>query len=296
MISVIITAWKEPVHVAKSLSIILPQLGKKDEIIVIAPDKETLDAVKKVALKDKRVKMARDKQIGKPAAMNIAAKKAKGDILVWTDGDISISKDAIKNLIKPFEQKALEQKKIGAVTGRPVSIDKINNKFGFWAYMLSNIAHEQRLEQSKNRKRMFCSGYLFAIKRVLMPNLPEELLSEDGYISHLVYKNGYKIEYAPEAIAYISYPKNFSDWIKQKRRSVGGYNQNYKILKVKIRSFSGESKNFWQLFRYIRTPKELLWLIELFAARLYLWAVIYWDINIKNKNREELWVRIESTK
>ncbi len=58
MISVIITAWKEPIHVVKSLSIILPQLGKKDELIVIAPDRETLAAAKKVALKDKRVKTA----------------------------------------------------------------------------------------------------------------------------------------------------------------------------------------------------------------------------------------------
>ena len=291
MISVIITAYKEPKTIAKAISSITSQISKSDEVLVVAPDKETLDIALNLSKKDGRIKIVKDEAKGKPVAMNLAVKKAKGDILVWTDGDISINKDAIKKITNQ-----LNDKEIGAVTGRPVSKDKINNKFGFWAYMLSNIAHEQRLKQSASNKRIFCSGYLFAIRKELMPQLPEELLSEDGYISHLVYKKGFKIAYSPESLAYVSYPKNFKDWIKQKKRSVGGYNQNYKLLKVKIRSFSGESKNFRQLFRYIRNPKELLWLFELFIARLYLWGLIYWDINIKNKKREEIWLRVESTK
>ena len=129
-----------------------------------------------------------------------------------------------------------------------------------------------------------------------MPRLPEQLLSEDGYISYLVYKKGYRIDYEPKAIAYITYPKNFKDWIKQKKRSVGGYNQIARLLNVKIRSFGKESSNFWKLFKYVRNLKELLWLGELFIARIYLWAVIYWDINIKKKKRKELWERVESTK
>ncbi len=291
MISVVITAYKEPRTIANAVTTILSQISKKDEILVVAPDKETLNVVNKISKRDSRVKTLRDAAKGKPSAMNLAVKKAKGEILVWTDGDISISKDSIKKLLKPFEKK-----EVGAVTGRPVSIDKKNNKFGFWAHMLSNIAHKQRLEQSQKGKNIFCSGYLFAIRKNLIPVLPEELLSEDGYISHLVYKKGFKIHYSPDSLAYISYPKNFKDWIKQKKRSVGGYNQNYKLLNVKIRSFSGESKNFWQLFRYVKNHKELFWLFELFIARLYLWTVIYWDINIKKKKREELWLRVESTK
>ncbi len=287
-VTVIITSFKEPKTIGKAALAILPQLSKRDELIVIAPDKETLNVAKGVS---KKIKIIKDIGNGKPAAMNLATKKASGEILVWTDGDVFISNNSIKELILHFQND-----KIGAVTGRPVSIDSKNNKFGFWGHVLAETAHEQRTRQNKQGKFLFCSGYLFAVRKRLMPEIPEELLSEDGYISYLVHKGGYKITYAPKAQTYIHYPKNFKDWIKQKKRSVGGYNQNYNLLNVKIRSFNQESSNFWRLFRYVKNLKYLLWMLELFVARIYLWILIYWDLNIKKKKREEIWERVESTK
>lgn len=286
--TVIITSFKEPKTIGRAIQSILPQLSKKDEILIVAPDDETLEAAKKVS---KKVNILKDAGNGKAVAMNLAVKRAVGEILVWTDGDIYISKNALNSLLYFFRDKS-----IGAVTGRPISIDSKNNKFGYWGYVLANVAHEQRVKQSKESKFLFCSGYLFAIRKELMPHLPEQLLSEDGYISYLAYSKGYKIAYTSYARAFINYPKNFKDWIIQKKRSVGGYNQISKILKVKIRSFKQESNNFWRLFKYVKSSNQLLWLIELFFARLYLWAIIYWDINIMKKKREQLWKRVESTK
>jgi cellulose synthase/poly-beta-1,6-N-acetylglucosamine synthase-like glycosyltransferase len=286
--SIIITSFKEPKTIGRAVKSIVPQLGKNDELIVIAPDKETLDAAKAAS---KKVKTIQDAAKGKPAAMNLATEKAKGEILIWTDGDVYISEKSIDNLLDFFKQKD-----IGAVTGRPQSIDDKKTKFGYWGHVLADMAHEQRREASKKGKFFFCSGYLFAIRKELMPKLPEGLLSEDGYISYLVYKKGYKIAYTSYARAFITYPKNFKDWIIQKKRSVGGYNQIAKLLKIKIRSFGKESSNGWRLFKYVKSLTELVWLLELFVARLYLWTVIYVDVNLKKKRREELWTRVDSTK
>tara|TARA_Y100000034_G_C6888027_1_gene408003 strand:- start:523 stop:1401 length:879 start_codon:yes stop_codon:yes gene_type:complete len=292
MISVIIASYNEPNTIGKAIKTFLDEDIEDLEIIVVAPDKPTIDSAKKI--KSSSVKAIKEKvKAGKPAALNIAIKNLdkKSDILILSDGDVQIKKGSIKKLIKPFENP-----KIGAVTGKPVSINSKNNKLGFWSHVLTKTADHRRKKALQNKKRIFCSGYLFAIRKSLFPELNPELLSEDGYISHKVYGKDYRITYSPESEVYIKYPNNFKDWINQKRRSAGGYNQNYKILNAKIRSFSSESKGFFDLFKFTSNPKELFWLLQLFVARVYLWLLIYKDINIKKKNREEIWVPIDSTK
>ena len=148
----------------------------------------------------------------------------------------------------------------------------------------------------KKGKRIFCSGYLFAIKKDLFPKLAPEILSEDGYISHKVYEKKYVIDYSSESKVFVKYPDNFNDWIKQKRRSVGGYNQIKNLLGANIRSFSQESSSFFKLFKYVNSIKEMYFLFTLFFARVYLWIMIYLDINIRKKSHKDIWVRIESTK
>ncbi|MCA9485801.1 MAG: glycosyltransferase [Nanoarchaeota archaeon] len=291
MISAIITAFKEEKTIGPAISALAEDLGKKDELIIIAPDEDTLNAAMKMKSKFPQVKILKDKGLGKSEALNLAVSRAKGNILVFTDGDVSVGKCSIRYLIAKFKDK-----NVGAVTGRPISINSKKTKYGFWAYVLTNIADLRRRKAEKIKRRFFCSGYLFAIKKELFPKLPGFLLSEDGFISHKVYEKGYKISYEPRAEVYVKYPENHSDWIIQKKRSAGGYNQIKKIINVKIRSFKSESLGFLDFFRYISSIKEFFLIINLFIIRLYLWMVIYRDVNIRKKSREELWKRVESTK
>jgi cellulose synthase/poly-beta-1,6-N-acetylglucosamine synthase-like glycosyltransferase len=291
MISIIITTYKEPKTIERAINAILEQNLKDYEILVVAPDNETLEVAKKISIKHKNIKIIKDKGEGKPSALNLVIKKAKGEILVLTDGDVYVDKKSIEKMIKKFEDK-----KIGAVSGRPISINDRNNKMGFWAYVLSEIANIRRKRAIKNKKRIFCSGYLFAIRKELFPILPKELLSEDGFVSHKVYSKDYFIDYSPESKVYVKYPDNFSDWIKQKKRSAGGYSQMKKENNIDIRSFKSEFLGGFELFRFIRSPKELFWLIELYLSRVYLWWIIKQDVILKKKSSKEIWERVESTK
>ncbi len=291
MISIIITAYKEPRTIKKAIGAIAEQNLPAHEILVVAPDRETLEEAQKLKGKYPAVRTLQDSGNGKPAALNLAVSKSKGDILILTDGDVLVGEDAINFLLEP-----LNNQSIGAVSGNPISLDSKDKMLGFWAYMLTNIANERRLKALRNNKRFFCSGYLFSIRKGLFPKLPEELLSEDGFISHNVYESGFRISYAEKAKVYVKYPLNFSDWIKQKKRSAGGYNQNKKILGAEIRSFRKESTGAIAFLKYALGLKEFFWLIGLFLSRIYLWFVIYRDINFKKKTREEIWKRVESTK
>jgi len=291
MISIIITSYKEPGTIARAVEAVAEQNLPEHEIMVVSPDIETLTEAGKLRTKYKNLRLIQDAGKGKPAALNLAVSKAKGDILVLTDGDVYVGKDSIKSLVKPFKDEI-----IGAVSGNPISLNPVSNKYGYWAYVLTSTANEIRKDSFLEDRNFFCSGYLFAIRKKLFPILPSELLAEDGYISLKVYEKGYKIAYSPESKVFVKYPTNFSDWIKQKKRSAGGYNQIKQMLGKELRSFKTESFGAFKLFKYVSNLKEFFWLISLFSARLYLWFVIYKDINIKKKSHHEIWQRVESTK
>jgi len=292
MISIIITSYKEPKTIGNAISAILKNnLKEKFEILVTAPDKETLNAAKKYSKKNKNISLIQDRGEGKSAALNLSVSKAKGDLLILTDGDVYIGENSLNYLLEPFKNK-----QIGAVSGNPISLDSRKNMLGFWAYVLTNIANERRKNAERLNQSFFCSGYLFAIRKFLFPRLSKDLLSEDGFISNEVYKKNFKITHSEKSKVFIKYPTTFKDWIIQKKRSAGGYNQIKKLTGVEMRSFKKESLGAFGLFKYVSNLRELFWLFTLFISRVYLWALIYRDINLKKKSHKEIWKRVESTK
>jgi len=295
MISVILTAFKEEKTISLALDSILNQKIKdKLEIIVSCPDKPTIDVVKMYQKKHKNIILIKDPGTGKPIALNHAFKKAKGDIFILTDGDVYVGKDSFKHLIAPFKDK-----KIGAVTGRPISLDSRDSMLGYWSHLLTDLgAHETRLRLYKKEKFIVCSGYLYAIKKGLVKEISPNALSDDAVISSMIAKKGYKLGYAPNAKVFVKYPTNLKDWFKQKKRSAGGYLQikNLTGTTITMRSFWKEMLNVFSVFSYSKNLMEFIWTLVLIFVRLYLWLVIFYEQRIKKKSFEKTWVRIESTK
>jgi len=280
MLSIIITSYKEAKTIGRAIESFVNQNIKDYELLILAPDKETLDAAKKY----KKVKVIRDKGNGKPAALNLAFSKAKGNILVLSDGDVFVENNSVNELLKQFKKDA------GAVSSRPISLNPRNNMYGYWSHLLTDAAHDAR----KKKKIIECSGYLYSIKNLKL-RIPEDVLSDDGYISHLIHSKDYEIGYAENAKVYVKYPDNFRDWILQKKRSAGGYLQIKKIFK-KSRGFGKESSGIFFALSYAKNLKEFIWTILLVFARLYLWIIIFFDLKLKKEKFKETWKRIESTK
>ena len=65
-----------------------------------------------------QVKHILDEGKGKSAALNKILPKLKGDILIFTDGDVYVSKNSVNEILKLFKDK-----KVGCVTGFPVSLE-----------------------------------------------------------------------------------------------------------------------------------------------------------------------------
>ncbi len=303
MIFIIITAFKEEKTIGQAIESLLKQTNNREfKIIVTAPDDETEKVAKVYEKEYNRVRYIKDAGEGKPAAMNKIFNWVKNnfpldrkkDLLILTDGDVYVGENAINEIIEKFKDPD-----VGIVSGRPISLNSRENKWGYYSHLLTDIgAHETRLKRVKEGKMIVCSGYLYAFRVGLINKIPEEALSEDALISHLIFEKGYKTEYAEKALVYVKYPDNFKDWIKQKRRSAGGYNQLKYFIKKKerMRSFSKETTGIFRIFGYPKNIKEFIWTVELIFYRLYLWILIFRDINLKRKSFKDIWVRVESTK
>jgi cellulose synthase/poly-beta-1,6-N-acetylglucosamine synthase-like glycosyltransferase len=295
MLSIIITAYKEPKTIELAIeSFVKQKIEGEFEILVVCPDEETKKVVNEISKKNSNVKHVQDPGKGKPVALNIAFKHAKGDILVLTDGDVYSGEDSIKELLKPFEDK-----RVGAVTGRPISLNDSDTMLGYWSKLLTDAgAHSVRLERDNKNKFIVCSGYLFAIRKVI-DKIPEDALADDAVISHMIWNQDYKIKYAPNALVYVKYPTNFNDWVLQKKRSTGGYRQieQYFGDGPKMRSFWREIVFGWyRALAYPGNVKEFKYTILLLFARLYLWGRVFWDLRVKKESFDDTWKRVESTK
>jgi cellulose synthase/poly-beta-1,6-N-acetylglucosamine synthase-like glycosyltransferase len=316
-ISLIITAFKEENTIAKCISSLADTkysgVDKNFELILVAPDEGThkvaLEEVKRLGIEDKFIEIydpGEKEGKGKPTALNMALKKATGEILVFTDGDVYFGQNAVSNLIKHFEKE-----EVVLVTGRPRSDDKRDNMMGYFGHLLSDAAHHKRtIDLTDNpvgkslqiiKKRAFfpVSGYIYAMRKndILFP---EDCLVDDAFISYAVFNAGGRIEYEPEAEAFIKYATNLNDYYKQKKRSTGGFVQlwEYGVVKpeTKTRSFGRELEYIWFPIRYSRNIREFFWSILLYPIRLWLWVMIYWERKIVKKDFVKTWVRIESTK
>lgn len=317
-VSILLTAWKEEKTIGKVIKCLVDKqysgLGENFELILACPDDETHIEAKRVVeelnLGDRFIHI-KDPKKGKPYALNLLTQKASGDVWVFTDGDVWLEKNAIGNLLKHFELEDNKRFKDFAVTGRPISADSDSNIMGYYGHLLADAAHHKRtidltdkpegksLAFVKKRNFFPVSGYIYATKPFKY-KFPEDCLVDDAYISYMIYNNGGRIEYAPDSVVYVKYPKTLEDYFKQKKRSVGGYTQlwRYGVVKqdTKTRTFWRELEYFWFPLTYAKSLKKLVWSLLLYPIRLWLWVQIYFERKMMNKDFEKTWTRIESTK
>lgn len=295
MISLILTAWKEPKTVGKAVEMLLSDARKYSlacELLLVCPDRETYEAAVAVAHRYREIPFVyiKDPQRGKPFALNLAFRKAQGAIWVLTDGDVWIEPGALKELVGPFNDPA-----VGAVTGRPVCRNERSTLWGYWGGMFMDAAHAVRLKTLMRGGFYAVSGYLFAMRRGKVV-IPAGVL-DDVYLSYYIHETGKKIAYAPEARVLVSQPSSFNDWITQKVRSVAGY-QGLDRMFPKSTQMRGLGKDLAHILfplLYARNLRELWWSLLQYPVRLYIWVSAYIQ-TLNGRRATEIWKRVETTK
>ncbi|RAJ22861.1 glycosyltransferase family 2 protein [Pedobacter cryoconitis] len=193
-----------------------------------------------------------DIRAGKMAAIKRAIPLINGAITVFTDANTFLNAEAIKELVKHYQNP-----KVGAVAGEKrilveASADASSAGEGFyWKY-------ESKLKKLDYElySNVGAAGELFSIRTALYQPVESDTIIDDHMIAMRIAENGYVIAYEPGAYAMETASADVKEELKRKIRIAAGGIQSILRLKKAANPF----RNFVFTFQYI-SHRVLRWTI-----------------------------------
>jgi poly-beta-1,6-N-acetyl-D-glucosamine synthase len=155
---------------------------------------------------------------GKISAVERAMPLLHGEILIFTDANTFLNKEAVRNIVRNFANA-----KVGVVSGEKRILNRDADEAAgagegfYWKY-------ESKLKQwdAELYSVMGAAGELFAIRKNLYEPIPKDSLIEDFYLSFKILEKGYVIAYEPEAYALEEPSASVGEELKRKIRIAAG--------------------------------------------------------------------------
>jgi poly-beta-1,6-N-acetyl-D-glucosamine synthase len=161
---------------------------------------------------------------GKSAGLNDAAHAARGEILLFTDARQKIEPDAVKLLMENFADSdvgcASGQLMLGDLdAGEPAKGMGLYWKYEKWIRQL----------ESSSGSVIGSTGAIYAMRRDLFVDLPQETILDDVYLPMNVLRHGARVIFDPRARAW-----DVSNMGREKefRRKVRTLSGNYQLLQL----------------------------------------------------------------
>lgn len=200
---------------------------------------------------------------GKMAAMNRGIQLVHTPIVVFTDANTYLNREAINEIIKPFEDP-----KVGCVAGekRIVASDRQDAAQGgegiYWKYESALKDLDSRLYST-----IGTAGELFAIRRELYREIEADTLLDDFVLSLRIAMDGYKIAYCKSAYAIEGGSSDMQEEEKRKVRIAAGGLQATWRLRALFNPFRYKTLHFQflshRVLRWTITPLLLFLLLPL---------------------------------
>ncbi|MDT0492131.1 glycosyltransferase [Streptomyces sp. NPDC012600] len=226
--------WGEPL--TRPVSVLVPAYNEREcieatvrslavsehpiEIIVIDDGSTdgTADLVEAMRLPGVRV--VRQQNAGKPAALNNGIRHARYDIVVMMDGDTVFEPATVRELVQPFADP-----RVGAVAG--------NAKVGNRDSLIGAWQHIEYVMGFNLDRRMYdvlgcmptIPGAVGAFRREALERvggMSEDTLAEDTDITMALHRDGWRVVYAENARAWTEAPESVQQlWSQRYRWSYG---------------------------------------------------------------------------
>lgn len=211
---------------------------------------------------------------GKTAALNRGMQYVNTPIVVFTDANTMLNKEAIREIVRQFSDP-----KVGCVAGeKRVEIHTAQGATAgegiYWKYESALKRLDDRLYSAVG-----AAGELFAIRSELFQEMPSDTLLDDFTLSLRIAQQGYKIAYCKEAYATETASLNMKEEEKRKVRITAGGLQSiwrlrslFNIFRYPVLSFQYISH---RVLRWTVTPFALFLLYPLNVVLAWSGSSIY---------------------
>lgn len=206
------------------------------------------------------------KRAGKTAAMNRGMNFVDTEIVIMTDANTMINREALKVIVN-----LMENPKVACVAGekrvmaRNDSQGAAQGESLYWKYESTLKRFDYELNSA-----MGAAGELCAIKKSLYKPMPSDTLLDDFIMSMNTLRYGYKIAYSPDAYAMEYGSADLQEESKRKRRIAAGGLQSIWRLRSLMNPFKYPLTAFQfvshRALRWSITPIALFALIPLNVA------------------------------
>jgi cellulose synthase/poly-beta-1,6-N-acetylglucosamine synthase-like glycosyltransferase len=222
-VSVVVPAYNEKECIANTLAS-LALSTHPIEIIVV--DDGSTDGTSEISREAARslgmtnVRVIRQENAGKPAALNNGVRNAGHDIVVMMDGDTVFEADTVRHLVQPFADPG-----VGAVAGN-AKVGNRNTIIGAWQHIEYVMGFNlDRRMYDLLRCMPTIPGAIGAFRReavLAVGGMSEDTLAEDTDITIAMHREGWRVVYQEHAKAWTEAPGSLKQlWSQRYRWSYG---------------------------------------------------------------------------
>ena len=191
---------------------------------------------------------------GKTYGMNLLARRAKGDVLVFTDANVILAPDCLDNLRADFAAPD-----VGCVCGNLKYTNGEESPTAATGSLYWRFEEALKRLEERTGSVMGADGSLFAIRRSLHRPPPDHII-DDMYVSFMVLIQGYRIVQSRTAHAYERSATSSADEFRRKARIACQAFNVHKLLWPQLSRLDALT-----VYKYV-SHKLLRWLSIYFLA------------------------------
>ncbi len=210
---------------------------------------------------------------GKIAAVERVMPHVETPIVVFSDANTLLNRDAIRNLVRYYQDPA-----VGAVAGeKRIDVEEQDDASSagegfYWRY-------ESQLKKwdAELGSVVGAAGELFSMRTALFEPVPKDTIIEDFFITMRIVQRGYRVAYAPDAYATERASLSVKEELKRKIRIAAGGLQAVNRLAPLLNVFQYGLVSFQYIsHRVLRWTLAPLALLILLVSNLWLaWEAVW---------------------